>query len=61
MFDLMYKQKKDFLEGVGKVLIKNSEEVHPEEIETYLQIKVTRLPEFREEIDKACRLYKKLK
>ena len=54
MFDLMYSQKKDFLGGVGKVLLKNSEETDPERIETYLQMKVTRSPEFRETIDVIC-------
>ena len=61
MFDLVPPQKRDFLETVGKSLAKNPEEVHPEDVETYLQMKVTRSPEFREEIDKACRLYKRLK
>ena len=56
----MHLQKRDFLETVGKTLVKNSEEVHPEDVETYLQIEVTRSPEFIEEIYKACRLYKRL-
>ena len=59
MFDLMYSQKKDFLEGVGKVLLKDSEELDPERIETYLQMRVTRSPEFREKIDELCRKYKR--
>ena len=59
MFDLTCSQKKDFLEGVGKVFLKNSEELDSERIEAYLQMRVTRSPEFREKIDKLCQKYKR--
>ena len=61
MFDLTPSQKRDFLETVGKSLAKNPEEVHPEDVETYLQMKVTRSPEFRETIWEWCQTYKKAK
>ena len=54
-------QKRDFLEGVGKTLAKNSEEVHPKDVETYLEMKVTRDPEFIEKIYELCRIYKRTK
>ena len=60
MYDLKNRQKRDFLETVGKALVKDSGEVYSEDVETYLQMRVTRHPEFIEEIYGACRLYKRL-
>ena len=61
MYDLTSPQKRDFLEIWGKARAKNPEEVHPDDVETYLQMEVTRRPEFREKIYEDCRIYKRVK
>ena len=61
MYDLKYLQKRDFLGTMGKAYMKNSEELHPDDIETFLEIKVTRNRKFLETIYDHCRTYKKAK
>lgn len=61
MYGLTYPQKRDFLETWGKAHAKNPEKVHPDDVETYLQMEVPSRPEFREKIYEDCRTYKKAK
>ena len=60
MYDLTYPQKKNFLEEMKKTLFKNPEKVGVEKVETSLQIRTERSPEFKEELYKCCRLHKKI-